>query len=304
MDPVSWYRWPPAQRTQHEWFDYPPTAHARPTEKLMAFTDQVVVITGASDGIGAELARQLSGERPRLLLAARSADRLEAVAADCRARGAQALALATDVTDETQCRALIDRAVGAHGRLDVLVNNAGVSMHAWFEDTTDFSTYERLLRVNFLSCVALTRHALPHLKQSRGLIVGVSSLAGKTGVPARTAYCASKFAMSGFFEALRIELAGTGVDVSMIYPGVVATGIRRNGLNAEGKQAGVSGLAEDDAMPVEECVRQMIAAMRARRRELVMTPRAKVGLWLKLFAPQLVDRMALAALHKTHGGRR
>ncbi|HYS11910.1 MAG TPA: SDR family NAD(P)-dependent oxidoreductase, partial [Burkholderiaceae bacterium] len=157
----------------------------------MAFTDQVLVITGASDGIGAELARQISPEKPRLVLAARSADRLEAVAAQCRARGAQALPLATDVTDEAQCRALIDRAVETFGRLDVLVNNAGVSMHAWFEDTTDFSTYERLLRVNFLSAVALTRFALPHLKKTRGLLVGVSSMAGKTGVPARTAYCAS-----------------------------------------------------------------------------------------------------------------
>jgi len=270
----------------------------------MAFSDRVIVITGASDGIGAELARQLSAEKPRLVLAARSAERLEAVAQDCRARGAQALVHATDVTDEAQCRALIDRAVDAFGRLDVLVNNAGVSMHAWFEDTTDFSTYERLLRVNFLSCVALTRFALPHLKKTQGLIVGVSSMAGKTGVPARTAYCASKFAVGGFFEALRIELASSGVAVTMIFPGVVATEIRRHGLNADGRTAGVSGLSEEDAMTVQECARQMIGAMRTRRRELVMTGRGRIGMWLKLLAPQVVDRMALAALHKSHGGRR
>ena len=270
----------------------------------MSFTDQVVVITGASDGIGAELARQLSTEKPRLVLAARSAERLEANAADCRARGAQAVAFPTDVSDAAQCQVLIDRAVETFGRLDVLVNNAGVSMHAWFEDTTDFSTYERLLRVNFLSCVALTRFALPHLKKARGLIVGVASLAGKTGVPARTAYCASKFAQSGFFEALRIELGGTGVDVTMIFPGVVATEIRRHGWNADGVAAGFSGLSEENAMPLDECVRQMIGAMRARKRELVMTARARLGLWIKLLAPQVVDRMALAALHKSHGGRR
>jgi short-subunit dehydrogenase len=270
----------------------------------MAFTEQVIVITGASDGIGAELARQLSPEKPRLVLAARSPDRLAAVAADCRARGADALALTTDVTDDAQNRALIDRAVEAFGRIDVLVSNAGVSMHAWFEDTTDFSTYERLMRVNFLPSVALVRFALPHLKKTRGLIVGVSSMAGKTGVPARTAYCASKFALGGFFEALRIELSGTGVDVSMIFPGVVATEIRRHGLNAAGTTAGVSGLAEEDAMSAEECARQIIGAMRSRRRELVMTGRGKVGMWLKLLAPQVVDKMALAALHKAHGGRR
>jgi short-subunit dehydrogenase len=270
----------------------------------VAFTDQVIIITGASEGIGAELARQLSAEKPRLVLAARSAGRLEGVAADCRARGAQALVHATDVTDDAQCRVLIERAVEAFGRIDVLVNNAGVSMHAWFEDTTDFSSYERLLRVNFLSCVALTRFALPHLKKSRGLIVGVSSMAGKTGVPARTAYCASKFALGGFFEALRIELANSGVAVTMVFPGVVATEIRRHGLNADGTTAGVSGLSEEDAMTVEECARQMISAMRTRRRELVMTGRGRIGMWLKLLAPQVVDRMALAALHKSHGGRR
>lgn len=291
------------QETPADRIDYPLAAHAR-LGACLTFADRVIVITGASDGIGAELARQLGPERPCLVLAARSVERLEGVAAQCRAHGAQALAVATDVTDEAQNRALIDRAVGAFGRLDVLVNNAGVSMHAWFEDTTDFSAYERLLRVNFLSCVTLTRFALPHLKRTRGLIVGVSSMAGKTGVPARTAYCASKFALGGFFEALRIELAGSGVDVTMIFPGVVATGIRRHGLNASGTIAGVSGLSEQNAMPVEECARQMIGAMRARRRELVMTGRGRIGMWLKLLAPNVVDRMALAALDKAHGGRR
>ncbi len=270
----------------------------------MGFANRVIVITGASDGIGAALARQLAAEQPRLVLAARSADRLEAVAADCRARGATAIVQATDVSDDTQNRALVDRAVAEYGALDVLVNNAGVSMHAWFEDTADFGTYERLMRVNFFSCVALTRFALPHLKQSRGLIVGVSSLAGKTGVPARSAYCATKFALAGFYEALRIELAGTGIDVTMVFPGVVATEIRRHGWNSTGQPAGFSGLAEDNAMPVDECARQMAAAMRARRRELVMTARAKLGLFLKLVAPGVVDRMALAALHKIDGGRR
>lgn len=270
----------------------------------MAFTDQVFIITGASEGIGAELARQLSPERPRLVLAARSGARLEAVAADCRAHGAQALAVVTDVTDEAQCRILIERAVSEFGKLDVLVNNAGVSMHAWFEDITDFSVYERLLRVNFLSCVALARYALPHLKKTRGLIVGVSSLAGKTGVPARTAYCASKFALGGFLEALRIELAGTGVDVTMIFPGVVATEIRRHGWNSAGQPAGFSGLDEQNAMAVDECARRIVQALRTRRRELVMSAKGKIGLWLKLLAPRAVDRIALAALHKTDGGRR
>ncbi len=270
----------------------------------MDFDGKTIIITGASDGIGAELARQLAREKPKLVLAARNGQALEAVAADCRSQGAQAVVVPTDVTDDSACRLLIERALAEYRELDVLVNNAGISMHAWFEDITDFSAYERLLRVNFLSCVALTRYALPALKRTHGLIVGVSSLAGKTGVPARSAYCASKFAMSGFFEALRIELAGSGVDVTMIFPGVVATDVRRRGLNAAGKPAGVSGLDEQDAMPVQECAQRMIGAMRSRQRELVMTAEARLAMWLKLIAPALVERIARAKLDRAHGGRK
>jgi short-subunit dehydrogenase len=148
-----------------------------------------------------------------------------------------------------------------------------------------------------------THAALPALKQSRGLLVGMSSLAGRTGVPARTAYCASKFAMSGFFEALRIELAQSGVDVTMIFPGVVATAIRRNGLDGSGHRAGKSGLDESGAMSVERCATLAIAGMRARRREVVMTRQGRLGLKLKAFAPQVIDRLALKALAEESNAR-
>jgi short-subunit dehydrogenase len=268
----------------------------------MTFTQKTIVITGASDGIGAELARQLASDAPNLVLAARGVTGLEHVARDCRDRGARAIAVVTDVARDDDCRALAERAVSDFGGIDVLVNNAGLSMHARFEDINDFSTFERLWRVNCLGTIQCTRHAYPALRQRRGLIVGVSSLAGKTGVPARTTYCASKFAQSGFLDALRIEAADHGVAVLVAYPGVVATDIRRRGLNAHGLPAGVSGLEERGAMPVQECARQIVRAMRKRRRELVMTPKGKLGMWLKLLAPGLVDRMARAALaHKPRG---
>ena len=267
----------------------------------MTFADRTIVITGASEGIGAELARALAAEGPNLVLAARGLERLDRVAEACRARGARTLAAQADVTRDEDCRALIDTAVAHFGAIDVLINNAGLSMHARFDEITDFSTFERLWRVNCLGTIQCTRHAYPWLKRQRGLIVGVSSLAGRTGVPARTVYCASKFAQSGFLEALRIEAEEHGVEVLIAYPGVVATEIRRRGLNAHGEPAGVSGLTEARAMPVQDCARQIVAAMRARRRELVMTTRGRVGVWLKLFAPRWVDRMARAALAK--GGR-
>jgi short-subunit dehydrogenase len=262
----------------------------------VAFPGKTIIITGASDGIGAELARQLAVPGAQLVLAARGQDKLDAVAGECTQAGAQVLAVRTDVSVEADCKALINACVAKFGGVDALVNNAGVSMHAWFEDITDFSTFEALFRTNTLSAIWLSRDALPFLKQSHGLIVGVSSLAGKTGVPARTTYCASKFAMSGFFEALRIELAGGGVDVTMIYPGVVDTHIRRNGLKGDGSRAGVSGLSETGAMSVHECARQMVVAMTKRKRELIMTPKGKFGMLLKAFAPSLVDNMARKAL--------
>jgi short-subunit dehydrogenase len=264
----------------------------------MNFADKVVLITGASDGIGAEIARQLAKEKARLVLAARTRETLERVGAECRELGAQALVVPTDVTVDDDSRRLVERAVEAFGRVDILVANAGVSMHARFTQIEDFSTFERLFRINAMGTIWCVRHAYLHLKASHGLIVGVSSMAGRTGVPERTTYCTSKFAQTGFLDALRIEAADDGIDVMVAYPGVVATEIRRRGWNGRGEPAGVSGLSEAQAMPIDECAHRIIDAMRVRRREVVMSARERVGLWLKVIAPALVDRMARAALAK------
>jgi short-subunit dehydrogenase len=264
----------------------------------VSFADKVIVITGASDGIGAELARQLSRDRLKLVLAARRLDALQAVAAQCEALGATTFVMATDVSVEADCRSLIAHAVDKFGRIDALVNNAGVSMHANFDEITDTDVYEKLMRVNLMGSICPTHAALPHLRSSRGLVVAVASLAGLIGVPGRTTYCATKFAQTGFFEALRVELAPDGVDVCIVYPGVVATEIRRNGWNAKGQTAGVSGLNEAGAMSVEECAGLIVSAMRLRKREEVMSTKGKLGRWIKLIAPAKLDAMARAALAK------
>jgi short-subunit dehydrogenase len=262
-------------------------------------SERVIVITGASDGIGAELARQLASDRACLVLAARTTDKLEAVAEQCRARGARALAVPTDVSIEADCRALIDRAAAECGRIDALILNAGVSMHARLADIEDTGVFERLMRINLMGAIWPTHAALPHLRASRGQIVAVSSLAGLVGVPERTTYCATKFAMTGFFEALRVELAPEGVAVTIAYPGVVATEIRRNGWNARGQRAGVSGLDEAGQMSVERCARLIVEGMARRTRDVVMTTKGKVGRWLKLVVPGLVDRLARKALARS-----
>ena len=267
---------------------------------VVSFPSRVIVITGASDGIGAELARQLSADKPTLVLAARRRDALNAVARQCEAAGAQTLCVVTYVSVEADCRALIAATVEKFGRIDALVNNAGVSMHANLDEIVDTSVYENLMRINLMGSIWPTHAALPHLKSSKGLVVAVSSLAGLVGVPGRTAYCATKFAQTGFFEALRVELQPEGVDVCIVYPGVVATEIRRNGWNAKGETAGSSGLSETGAMSVEKCAGLIVSAMRSRKREEVMSAKGKLGRWMKLIAPAQVDAMARAALAKEH----
>jgi len=258
--------------------------------------DKVVAITGASKGIGAELARQLAARGARVVLAARSEKELEEVAAQCRQSNPGVVTVKADVTSDRDCQAIISGAVVAFGRLDVLVNNAGATMWARFEDIDDMSILKRIMDVNYMGAVYCTKHALPHLRDTKGLIVGISSLAGRTGVPTRTGYSAAKHAMVGFFDSLRIELDGTGVGVTMIYPGFVATGIRENATGPDGKPILVSPVKEGEVMSVEDCARRIVGAMERREREVVMTARGKIGLFLKLFAPSLIDRMAKRAI--------
>lgn len=265
---------------------------------LASFTGKVVLITGASDGIGAELAMLLARQGARLALAARRVDMLDALAERIRRQcpAAEAAVWRVDVSDEAACRHLVADVVGHFGGLDVLVNNAGVSAHGYFEQVSDFGYYEQVMRVNYFGAMWCTREALPHLRARGGLMVAVSSLAGKIGVPGRTAYSASKFALAGFCEALRAELRGTGVDVCVVFPGVVATDTRINGFGPDGRALGESRLREDGAMSAQECAHQMLRAMAARKRELVMTAKGRFGLWLRLLAPALVENMALKAL--------
>ncbi len=256
------------------------------------YAGKVVLVTGASQGIGRALCLELAPQRPRLVLAARDAAALEEVASECRGLGAETLVVATDVTDVEACRLLIARTVGAFGGLDVLVNNAGVGMVARLDEVTDLSIYEHLMRVNYLGSVYPTSFALPHLEKSGGQIVAVSSLAGLTGVPGRSGYAATKHAQIGFFDSLRLELREKGVDVTVIAPYFVQSEIRRRALAGDGQPLPASPVRESEVMTAEECARRIVKAMQRRQRLLVMTLKGRLGRWLKLAAPALVDRLA------------
>ena len=260
--------------------------------------DAVVVITGASKGIGAELARQLAAKGAKLVLAARNEVELESVAGICKGLGAPVVTVKADVAREHDCLTIMNGAVLAFGRIDVLVNNAGASMWARFEEVADLEVFARLMQVNYMGAVYCTRHALPHLRASGGVVVGISSLAGLVGVPTRTGYSASKHAMNGFFDSLRIELMGSGVAVTMIYPGFVSTGIRENAAGPDGKPIEVSPVKEGEVMRVEDCAARIVRAIERRERQVVMTARGKMGRWLRLIAPGLVDRIARRAIEQ------
>ena len=265
---------------------------------MSVWRGQVVVVTGASLGIGADVAHTLAAESARLVLAARDAGRLQDVAEMCRRHGAEVEVMACDVTVEADCRALITRALARFGRIDTLICNAGQAMWARAEDVTDWSVYDRLMRVNYLGAVYCALAALPHLRASKGRLVVVSSLSGKTGVPLRSGYAAAKAALNGFFDSLRIELMGAGVAGTIGCPGFVGTGSRARNLGADGQLLGRSPVNESAMMPVAECTRQLLDAAEHRDRELVMTARARFGMWLKMFFPSLVDRMAATAMQR------
>jgi short-subunit dehydrogenase len=260
------------------------------------FAGKSVLITGASEGIGRALALELAPLGARLALNARSAARLQATARDCAALGAEAVALPGDVSQRQDCQGLIAATLERFGRLDVLVNNAGITMWSRFDAVVDFSVFERLLAVNYLGPMWLTAAALPHLKQSRGLIVAIASIAGLTGVPERTGYAASKHAMVGFFESLRIELRGSGVAVSIVAPDFVVSQIHRRAVGPDGKPLGTTPMQESRIMSADQCARLTVRAMQRRQRLAILSARGRVGRWARLIAPGVVDRIAQRAI--------
>ncbi|HEU0224170.1 MAG TPA: SDR family oxidoreductase [Steroidobacteraceae bacterium] len=265
---------------------------------MESYAGKVVVLTGASEGIGRALALRLAREGARLALAARNAARLNSLAEECRVLGAQALVVPTDVTSREQCEALADAAFAHFGTIDVVVLNAGATMWTRLDELEDVGLLERLMRLNYLGAAWVTRRALPALVAARGRIVAVSSLSGLVGVPTRTGYAASKHAMIGFFDSLRIELAGRGVSVTVVAPDFVRSEIHRRATGPDGRPLGTSPMRESRIMGADECARIIADAALARRRLVITSLRGRFMRWAKLVAPGLVDRAAARAIRR------
>ncbi len=252
--------------------------------------DKVVVITGASSGIGEALARRYAAAGSRVVVAARRVDRLEKLADELG--NDLIFAIRTDVTNPEDCRMLVEKTVARFGRIDVLINNAGISMRAIFEEV-DLSVLHRLMDVNFWGTVYCTKYALPWLLKSKGTVAGIISIAGHVGLPGRTGYAASKFAVRGFLDTLRIENLKKGLHVLVVAPGFTASEVRFSALNAHGNQQGESPRDENKMMSAETCAGHIFRAIKKRKRELVLTfTEGKLTVFLGKWWPSLLDKLA------------
>ena len=259
--------------------------------------DKVVVITGASSGIGEAMAYEYAEQGAKVVLGARSLGKLEEIVGEICAKGGWATCCAVDVANEMECKWLIDRAVEEFGGVDVLICNAGLSMRAIFDDV-DLSVLHKLMDVNFWGTVNCTKYALPYIQAAKGSIVGISSVAGIHGLPGRTGYSASKFAMTGFLETIRVENLKKGVHVMIACPGFTASNVRFSALTADGSSQGETPRNEDKMMSSQE-VAQIVARDIAKRKRLcLMDFDGRGTFFLKKFFPAFVDKLFYSHMAK------
>lgn len=263
----------------------------------MDFKGKVVVITGASSGIGLALSLAFARCKADVVMAARSEDKLREIAAQIESEGGRVEIVKTDVSSQEDCKQLIDATIARFSRIDILICNAGISMRALFDDV-DLEVLHKLMDVNFWGTVYCTKYALPYLQASKGSLVGVSSVAGIHGLPARTGYSASKFAMTGFLETIRVENLKKGLHVMVACPGFTASNVRFAALTANGTNQGESPRKEDKMMSSQEVAERIIKGIKGRKRTLLMEFNGRATTLLKKFLPSLLDNMFYSHMAK------
>jgi short-subunit dehydrogenase len=249
--------------------------------------DKVIVVTGGTDGIGKALVEQFLQQGARVATCGRNADKLYQL--QIQHPDASLLTLTADVSKENDCRLFIERTISSFGRIDALINNAGISMRAMFEDV-DLDVIRQVMDINFYGSVYCTKYALPSLLKTKGTVVGISSIAGYRGLPGRSGYSASKFALQGWMEALRTELLDN-VHVMWVCPGFTASNIRQVALNKEGQQQGETPMDESKMMSADACAQHIIKSMGQKKRTLVLTFTGKRAVFMNKFFPAWTDRL-------------
>jgi short-subunit dehydrogenase len=263
------------------------------------FKDKVVIITGASSGIGKALAVELSRRGAFVVLAARNLENLEETKKLCDKFNTVTLVIKTDVSVENDCKELINKTISEFGKIDVLINNAGVSMRALFKDL-ELKVIRQLMDVNFWGAVYCIKYALPYLLLTKGSVVGVSSIAGYRGLPGRTGYSASKYAIRGFLETLRTENRKTGLHVLTVAPSFTSSNIRNTALTADGSIQCESPRDENKMMTAEEVARRICVAIEKRRIIINMTIYGKLIVWINRFFPRMMDKIVYNQMAKEH----
>jgi dehydrogenase/reductase SDR family protein 7B len=252
--------------------------------------DKVVLITGGSSGIGEALAYEFGVKGSRIAITGRNQEALDNTVAGLSGKGIECLAIQADASIEEDNRVTVDQVIKKYGKLDIVVANAGISMRALIEDV-DLEVVKKVMDINFNGALYIIKYALPHIMETKGSVIGISSIAGFRGLPARVGYSASKFALNGLLEVLRTEMLHRGVHVLTACPGFTATNIRERNLDAHGTPQGKTPRDESKSMSAEECARHIYKATIRRRRMLVLTFEGKAIRLINKFFPSLADRL-------------
>ena len=259
--------------------------------------DKVVVITGGSSGIGKACAVVFAKSGASVVIAGRNDENLRSAELELKKSNVNVVAVKCDVSNETECRNLIEAAVNRFGKLDVLINNAGQSMRAIVEEV-DLNVLKKLMDTNFWGAVYCTKYALPYLLKTKGSVVGISSIAGKKGLPGRSGYSASKFAMEGFLETLRTENLKKGLHVLIVCPGFTSSNIRNTALTKDGTVQGESPRDENKMMSAESVAERILEAVKKRKRDLILTVNGNMVVWLNKFFPAWMDKIVFNHMTK------
>jgi dehydrogenase/reductase SDR family member 7B len=263
----------------------------------MDLKDKVVIVTGGTSGIGKACALAFGRAGAWVVVTGRGADKLTETARELEQAGIRYLTLQGDVSVEEEVARMVEQTVAAFGRIDILINNAGISMRALFKEVK-LDVIRQVMNINFYGTVYATKHALPYIIQTKGSVVGVSSVAGYRGLPGRTGYTASKAAMQGFLEALRTEMIPEGVHVMVACPGYTSSNIRNTALVADGRQQGETPLDEGKLMSSEEVAEKILRATLRRKRDLIMTTQGKLTVFLNKWIPGVMDKVVLRYIQR------
>jgi len=262
-----------------------------------SFQNKVAIVTGASSGIGRAIARELSRQGANVILASRSKDKLDHLADEINNKGGLAVSFPTDVTKEDECKSLIEGTIKAFGKIDVLVNNAGISMRANFNETS-LDVIRKVMDTNFWGTVYCTKYALPHIIEQNGTVIGISSICGVTPLPGRTGYSASKHAMDGFLESLRLENVNSGLHVMLVHPGFTTSNIRNSALNKYGLPQVETPLEENKLMSAERVAEEILSGILQKKKNITLTTEGRLITWIYKQVPSLAERLIYREMRK------